>query len=171
MSGSSVLHRRELVLGAALGGVAAAAPAFAQGSKAGNAESVEALKLVLEAYEKAFSAHDMPGLLKLFAPDAITIGTGAGEIWGGAAELTSAYKNFFALFDPGKQQFEPVFRDGHVLGDMAWLVSMSKVSLTKGAKTTAFDLNMSVVFEKIGGQWLIRLMHLSNVTGGQPAGK
>jgi uncharacterized protein (TIGR02246 family) len=166
---SSVLHRRELVLGAALGGIAAAVPAFAQGK--GDAESVEALKVVLDAYQKAFSAHDLPGLLKLFAPDAITIGTGPGEIWGGTAELTEAYKNFFALFDPGKQKFEPVFRDGHVLGDMAWLASMSKVSLAKGAKTTEFGLNMSVVFEKIGGRWLIRLMHLSNVTGDQPAAK
>ena len=169
MSGSSVLHRRELVLGGALGGIFAAVPAFAQGK--GNAESVEALKLALDAYQKAFSAHDMPGLLKLFAPDAITIGTGAGEIWGGAAELTDAYKNFFALFDAGKQKFEPAFRDGHVLGDMAWLVSMSKVSLTKGTKTTEFFLNLSVVFEKIAGQWLIRLMHFSNVTGDQPATK
>lgn len=170
MSGSSVLHRRELVLGAAFGGIAAAAPAFAQG-KAGNAESVDALKALLDAYQKAFSAHDMPGLLKLFAPNAVSIGTGSGEIWGGAAELTEAYKNFFALFDPGQQKFEPVFRDGHILGDMAWVVSMSKVSLTKGAKTTEFALNMSVVFEKIGGQWLIRLMHFSNVTGDQPAAK
>lgn len=104
-------------------------------------------------------------------PSHFVIGTGPGEIWGGTEEIATAHKNFFGLFDPGKQKQETQFRDGHVIGDMAWLVTMSSVSLTKGATTTEFGLNTSAVFEKTGGAWLIRLLHFSNVTSAQPASK
>jgi uncharacterized protein (TIGR02246 family) len=170
MSASLLVPRRQVVLGAALGGLAAAAPAFSQ-AKAGDPASVDALKAVLDSYEKAFSAHDVAAVLKHFAPNAIVVGTGPGEIWGGPEEITAAYKNFFQAFDPGKQKFEPVFRDGHVLGDMAWIVAMSKVSFTKGTATTEFGLNTSAVFEKVGGTWLVRALHFSNLTPGQPAAK
>ena len=162
MSESLTLPRRHLVLGAALGGVTAAVPALAQ-TKPSDPAAVEALKALLDAYHKAFSAHDLPAVLKLFAPNAVVIGTGPGEIWGGPEEIGTAHKNFFQLFDPGKQKLEAQFRDAHILGDMAWLVAMSDVSLTKGTTTTEFGLNTSAVFEKTGGVWLIRVMHLSNV--------
>ena len=170
MSESLTLPRRHLVMGAALGGLAAAVPAFSQ-SATGDPKAVEALKVLLDSYEKAFSAHDAAGVMKVFAPNAILIGTGPGEIWGGAEEIGVAYKNFFGNFDPGKQKFEALFRDGHVLGDMAWLVSMSKVSFTKGTNTVEFGLNTSVVFERIGGDWRARAMHFSNLTPGEPAAK
>jgi uncharacterized protein (TIGR02246 family) len=170
MPESLTLPRRQVVLGSALGGIAVAVPTLAQTTPAATAP-VDALKAILDAYEKAFSAHDAAGVLKLFAPNAIGVGTGPGEIWGGTAEITEAFKHFFELFDVGKQKFEPLFRDGHALGDMAWLVSMSKVSFTKGADTVEFGLNTSVVFEKIDGAWLVRAMHFSNLTPAQPAAK
>jgi len=162
MSESLTLPRRHLVLAAAVGGVSAAVPALAQ-TKPSDPAAVEALKVLFDAYQKAFSAHDLPGVLKLFTPNAVVIGTGPGEIWGGPEEIGTAHKNFFQLFDPGKQKLEAQYRDGHVLGEMAWLVAMSNVSLTKGTTTTEFGLNTSVVFEKTGGAWLVRVMHLSNV--------
>ena len=153
--------RRQVLLGAALGGLAATVPLFGQADPA-KAASVEALKTLLDTYMKAFSAHDVAGVLKLFAPNAIMVGTGPGEIWGGAEEITTAHKNFFQLFDPGKQKHEALFRDGHVMGDMAWLVAMSQVSFTKGTQVSEFGLNTSAVFEKTGGAWFIRALHLSN---------
>jgi uncharacterized protein (TIGR02246 family) len=167
---SLALPRRQVLLGAALGGLAMAAPALAQ-NKAADAATIDALKAVFDNYEKAFSAHDAAGVLKVFAPNAIIMGTGPGEIWGGAAEITEAFKHFFELFDPGKQKSEPLFRDGHAVGDMAWLMSMSKVAFTKGTTTVEFGLNTSVVFEKIGGAWLVRAMHFSNITPAQPAAR
>ena len=163
MSDAVVLSRRRVALGAALAGMAAAFPVMGQTNPAA-AESVEALKAMLDSYEKAFSAQNAPGVVALFAPNAIVVGTGPGEIWGGTAEITGAFKRFFELFDAGQQQFEALYRDGHVIGDMAWLVSMSKVSFKKGANTTEFGLNSSVVFEKIGGKWLFRALHFSNLT-------
>ena len=158
------LPRRELALGAALFGIAAAA-----GAQTKAADSVADIKALLDSYQKAFSAHDMAGVLNLFAPNAIVVGTGPGEIWGGAAEIREAYRRFFELFEKGKQTHETLFIDGHALGDMAWLVSMVKVSFSKGPDKTEFGLNISAVFEKSGGKWLFRALHFSNVTSGGPA--
>lgn len=163
MAEAVLLPRRQMVLGAALAGMGVAGPAFGQVGQAAS-EPLEALKKMLDAYEKAFSAQDAPGVVKLFAPNAIVVGTGPGEVWGGAAEITATYRRFFELFDAGKQKFEALFRDGHLLGEMAWLVSMSKVTLTKGADTTEFGLNVSVVFERSAGTWQIRALHFSNLT-------
>lgn len=170
MADTLVAPRRRVLFGAALGGITVAAPAFGQATPA-NAASVDALKAMLDSYMKAFSAHDTAGVLKLFSPDAVVLGTGPGEIWGGSDEIATAHKNFFSLFDPGKHTQEVQFRDGHVMGDMAWLASMSSVSFTKGANTIQFGLNLSAVFEKTGGAWLIRVLHMSNVASTPAAAK
>ena len=169
MADTLVAPRRQVLFGAALGVAAAAAPLMAQAKP--DPAAVDALKAMLDTYMKAFSAHDMAGVLKVFSPDAVMLGTGPGEIWGGADEITSAHKNFFSLFDPGKHTQEVQFRDGHLMGDMAWLASMSSVSFTKGANTIKFGLNLSAVFEKTGGAWLIRVLHMSNVAATPAASK
>jgi uncharacterized protein (TIGR02246 family) len=161
MTDTLVTSRRQVLLGTAFGSIAAAVPLTAQ--TPANAASVDALKAVLDSYQKAFSAHDMAGVLRHFSPDAVVLGTGPGEIWGGKDEITTAHQNFFSLFEPGKHTHDVQFRDGHVLGDMAWLASMSSVSFTKGANTIQFGLNLSAVFEKVGSAWLVRVLHMSNV--------
>jgi uncharacterized protein (TIGR02246 family) len=166
---ASAIPRREVALAVALGAIAAASPALAQGAKP-NPE-VEALKALLDAHDKAFSAQDVKGVLALFAPSATILGTGPGEIWGGHEEIATAYGHFFEDFDPGKQRIEPLWRDAHVLGDMAWLMSVSKVGMTKGERSVEVGINLSVVFEKAAGKWLIRAMHFSNLTGAVPPGK
>lgn len=163
--------RRNLMIGGAVAALAAATPILAQKEtpKPGpvakaNPESFEALKALFDAYFKAFSAHETAGVLAAFAPDAVIMGTGPGEIWGGHEEISQAHKHFFEGFDPGKQQSEPLYRAGNIIGDMAWLTSMSHVKYTKGEAVTEFGLNSSVVFEKTGGKWLIRVLHFSNIT-------
>lgn len=170
MSESSVVDRRHVLLGAAIGAVAATAPTFAQAAK-GSPEAVDALSSLLDSYNKALSAHDVAAMLKLYAPDAVVVGTGHGEIWGGPTEIADAYKHIFELFDPGKQKVDVIFRDGHILGDMAWMVSVEKVTFTKGAKATEFGLNSTAVFEKTAGNWLIRAHHYSNAADVQAAAK
>lgn len=167
----TTLARRE-VMAATLGAVALAAPALAdaQTKPATPANpDLEKLKALLDSYTKAFSAHDLAGVMKHFAPNAVVIGTGPGEIWGGPEEIGDAHKNYFQVFDKGKQSAEQLFRDGHIVGGMAWLLSMTKMTITKGDKTSDFGLNSSVVFEREGTEWLIRAMHISNITAGAPA--
>lgn len=172
------VSRRHLVVGGAMGAIAIAAPALAQTKAKAkpavvgvNKESLDSLKALHDAYFNAFSKHDTAAVLALFAPNAVVIGTGPGEIWGGHDEIGQAHKNFFQGFDPGKHESESLFRDGNVVGDMAWALSMSKVKFTKGADVTEFGLNVSMVFEKTGGKWMIRAMHFSNLTAAQSAAK
>ena len=168
----TTLPRRE-VMAAALGAVALAAPALADAQAKPDAPAnpdLEKLKALLDSYTKAFSTHDLAGVLKHFAPNAVVIGTGPGEIWGGPEEIGEAHKNFFQVFDKGKQSAEQLFRDGHIIGGMAWLLSMTKMTITKGDKTSDFGLNSSVVLERQGTEWQIRVMHISNVTGGPAKG-
>ena len=115
MMENAVFSRRELALGAAFFGVATVIPAQTK-----TAESVEAIKALIDSYQKAFSAHDMAAVMNHFTPNAIIIGTGPGEIWGGTAEIRTAYQRFFDMFDKGQQTNETLFVDGQVLGDMAW---------------------------------------------------
>ena len=171
--------RRQLMIGGAIGALAAAVPALAQSkqsppAKGGGKESkgsIEALKKLHDSYFKAFAAHDVNGILALFTPNAIILGTGPGEIWGGPEEIGEAHRNFFQAFDPGKQESEVLFRSGNVAGGMAWVTSVSKIRFTKKDGVTEFGLNSLVVFERTGAQWLIRAMHFSNLTAGQAAAK
>jgi uncharacterized protein (TIGR02246 family) len=164
--------RRE-VIAATLGAVAFAATPLADAqtkSATPTNPEVEKLKALLDSYTKAFSAHDLEGVLKHFTADAVVIGTGAGEIWGGPEEIGKAYQNFFQVFDKGKQSAEQLFVDSNIIGGMAWLLAMTKMKITKGGKTDEFGLNSSLVFERQdGNDWRIRVMHFSNVTPGAPA--
>jgi uncharacterized protein (TIGR02246 family) len=172
MSDTMTLPRRDAALAAALGAMAAATPALAAEDQAGRAAEVEALKALIDAHDKAFNAHDLKGVLALFTPNATILGTGPGEIWGGAEEIGTAYGHFFEGFDAGKQKIESLWRDGHVIGEMAWLMAVTNVTMTKAAATSEAGINLLVVFEKMVGKWLIRVMHFSNLTtGGPPAGK
>ena len=178
MSGQDTgISRRSLVAMGALGALAASLPATAKEAKtridpavaAANPESVEALVALYDSYAKAFSSHDAAGVVAAFAEDAVILGTGPGEIWGGRKEISQAYKNFFQGFDPGKQESEVLFRAANVIGGMAWLMAVNKVKFTKGADSTEFGVNSTVVFEKVDGKWLIRLLHFSNLTAAAKA--
>lgn len=167
------ISRRDLVVMGTLGALAVSVPAIAQEVKtkidpkaaAENPEALDALVALVESYYKAFSSHDVSGVLATFAPNAVILGTGPGEIWGGPEEIGQAYKNFFQNFDKGKQESEALFRSANIVGGMAWLMSVTKVKFTKGTDVTEFGVNSSTVFEKTDGKWFIRLMHFSNLTG------
>lgn len=169
MAETMTVPRRKVAFAVTLGAMAAATPSFAQDAKP--SPEVEALKALLDAHDKAFSAHDVKGVLALFAPNATVLGTGPGEIWGGHDEIASAYRHFFEDFDAGQQKVESLWRDGHVVGDMAWLMAVTRVAMTKGGTTVEIGINLSVTFEKVAGNWLIRAMHFSNLTGGAPPEK
>ena len=172
----STFPRRTLGWFAAIGALSAASPALGQAAKGGGAagsatgaEAVDGLKSVIEEHNKAFNAHDVKGVLKTIAPNGVLIGTAPGEIWAGHEEIADAFQHFFADFDAGKQEFENLWRDGGIRGDLAWLMASHKVTMTKGAKSHQFALNTSMTFEKVDGKWLVRAMHFSNLTSGVPA--
>lgn len=155
------LSRRQAAL-AALGALALATPAVAHAAE--SEESVEELKALLAAHNKAFTAHDLKGVLATLSPKIAVMGTAPGELWVGHQEVSSAYTHFFEDFDPGKQHFEDLWHQGNVGPNGAWLMTMSKVTFTKGGAKTEFGLNMSILCEKEAGRYLVRAMHFSNLT-------
>lgn len=152
--------RRQATL-AAFGALALAAPKMAQAAEADG--SVEALKALLEAHNKAFTAQDMAGVLATLSPEVTIMGTAPGELWIGHDEAEDAYVHFFGDFDPGQQSFESLWHQGNVGPKGAWLMSVSKVTMVKESKKTEFGLNMSLVCENADGRWRIRAMHFSNL--------
>jgi ketosteroid isomerase-like protein len=163
MFNPSMISRRQAFRMKVTAGLALAIPAFA-GFEASD-ESAEPIKSLLATHNKAFTAHDMKGVLATLSPSIAMLGTGPGEIWSGHKEVADAYQHFFADFDPGKQSFEMLWSDSGVNGDIAWLATENKVTMSKAARKIQFGLNLSLIVERISGKWMIRTMHFSNVVG------
>jgi uncharacterized protein (TIGR02246 family) len=151
-----------LALTAGLLGLAGAIPA----EGAGSPEALEELKRLLDRHDMAFNAHDLDGVLELFLPtEAAVMGTGPGELWVGREEIGNAYRHFFEDFERDGQSSEYSWRTGSVGVEIAWLMSVSRVTMKQGEEVREFDLNISAVFEKVDGRWYIAAMHFSNLTG------
>jgi len=174
MNSSAVVSRRS-ALGGLTAGLAAAA-AFGAGTaeaRTDDDKNVAQVKALLQQHDKAFTAKDLDGVMKLYAagPKTVVIGTGPGEIWSGKDEIKTAYQHFVEDFDVGKQDFEYGFVTGDIVGDGAWLVATGKLKLTKGSDHHEVGLNASITFIKTGGSWYINSFHFSSLFAGAAAQK
>ncbi|MES2707704.1 MAG: SgcJ/EcaC family oxidoreductase [Verrucomicrobiota bacterium] len=142
--------------------------AQAEETKAGNPE-LEKLRAVLKAHDDALTSHNLEGVLAVFAPKGVVMGTGPGEVWSGHDEIKEAYTHFFADFDKGQQDFTYHVRFGELSSGMGWLVASGEVKGKKGGKEFAFPLNVSVTASKAGGDWKIASMHFSTLTSEKAA--
>jgi ketosteroid isomerase-like protein len=149
---------RPLLLAAAL--LATSVPALAA------EEPAPGLREVFEAHEKAFSSHDLAGVMKLYAPGdrTVMLGTGPGERWIGSAQIEDAYRHFFADFDPGTLQRMCPWVLSDVSGDVGWLSATCEYHDSLKGAHRAYALNVSVVLQKMDGAWKLRTMHFSNLT-------
>lgn len=157
------LTRRDAML-AALGASALAIPAMAK--EKSKEPELAVLRDLLKSHDKAFTAHDMKGVLATLSEDCVLMGTAPGELWIGHDEISGAYEHFFEGFDKGEQSFEHVWHDGNIGPAGAWFMAMSKVTVTKDGEKSEFGLNLSLTCEKHDNKWLIRAMHFSNPTAG-----
>jgi hypothetical protein len=166
---STELFSRRIALGGLTAALAGVAVLRADAADDGPSEkNVAQVKALLERHDKAFTSHDMDGVLKLYAssPKTVLIGTGAGELFVGKDNIKGAYEHFFMDFDSGKQNFEYGFAVGDIVGDAAWIVATGKLTMTKGTDRREVGLNVSITFEKVKGEWLISSFHYSNAIQG-----
>jgi len=157
------MNRREAILAGAAGIAAAVAvppAASAQASEAENPE-LEPIRALLEAYDKAFTNHDLDGVMACMSEKAAVMGTGPGEIWSGADEIKAAHQHLFDGFDKGEQQFDYEFDIGGVISETAWMLTSGNVTGTKEGKEFTFPVNVSLTVAKDTGKWLIVFMHFS----------
>jgi len=147
-----------------LGALAAVAPTAAEAAP-GADSAMAPIRSLVRAHNKAFTEQDLNGVLACFTDRATLMGTGPGELWTGAGEIADAYRHFFLGFDAGRQKFEDLWHEGHISGDTAWLMAVSKVTMNKGSKKDVFGVNLSLVCRNSGGKWQFSTMHFSNLTG------
>jgi uncharacterized protein (TIGR02246 family) len=129
-------------------------------------KTLEEVKALLDAHDKAFTAHDLDGVLANYVTGSRTVvmGTGPGELWVGKEEIAQAYKRFFQDFDPGKQDFKYAWVKGGTRGGVAWLTAMGEIEVVKGGEKKAAAMNVSAVFVKQKKTWRFINMHFSTVT-------
>lgn len=167
MSDMSRISRREAAAATLLGAIAVALPSTAEAKSASDGNA--SLKALVAAHHKAFNAQNLDGVLALMAPGVVLMGTAPGELWAGHQEVADAYKHFFTLFDPGKQSVETQWTHAQVGVDLASVLAVAKVTVTKGSDKRVFGLNMSMVCEKHGEKWLLSSLHLSNLAAPEKA--
>jgi uncharacterized protein (TIGR02246 family) len=162
------MTRKEAIV-AGITGLSALALGAADAQTEVSKESPEVKKIraLLKAHDKAFTNHDLNGVMACLARKAAIMGTGPGEIWAGPAEIRMAYERFFEGFDKGEQDFDYHFRIGDVGTDMGWLMTSGEVTGKKNGKRIAFPLNLSLTVAKEDGNWKIAAMHFSTLTGGE----
>ncbi len=160
------MNRRNSIIGltAAAAVVALKSTVRAEEPKAANPE-LEKVRAVLKAHDDAFTNHDLAGVLAVFSPKAVIVGTGPGEVWAGTSEIKDAYGHFFEGFDKGQQDFTYYVKHGELSADMGWLAVSGEVKAKKDGKDIAFPLNVSLTVSKADGKWLISSMHFSTLTG------
>ena len=161
------MNRKEALMGIATIAAAAAVPSIASAQKpepeAENPE-LEPLRALLQAYDTAFTNHDLDGVMATMSDKAAIMGSGPGEIWSGPDEIKAAHQHFFEGFDAKQQGFDYEFNIGQVMSDTGWMLTSGNVTGTKGGKEFTFPVNISLVATKQGGKWLIAAMHFSIVT-------
>ncbi|MDB6134878.1 MAG: hypothetical protein JWM59_3121 [Verrucomicrobiales bacterium] len=151
----------------AVAGVNNAAQA-AEETKPENPE-LEKLRELLKAHDDAFTGQNLEGVLALFTPKAVILGTGPGEIWSGHEEIKDAYTHFFGDFDKGHQHFTYYARFGELTSEAGWLLASGEVKAKKEGKEFAFPLNISVTAAKTGGQWKFAALHFSTLSSAREA--
>jgi ketosteroid isomerase-like protein len=161
------MNRREAILAGVTGIAAAVAvpsAGIAQASDAENPE-LEPIRALLEAYDKAFTNHDLDGVMACMSAKAAILGTGPGEIWSGPDEIKSAHEHFFDGFDKGEQRFDYEFNLGGIISETGWMLTSGNVSGKKDGTPFAFPLNVSLTVGKESEKWLIVSMHFSILAG------
>ena len=162
------MNRREAILaGAATIAAAVAFPPAASAETAATDDNpdLEPIRALLDAYDTAFTNHDMEGVMATISDKATIMGCGPGEVWSGPDEIRAAHAYFFQGFDLGEQNFEYEFSIGALSSDTAWMMTSGNVTGQRDGKDFTFPVNISLTAKKEGEKWLIAAMHFSTVTG------
>ena len=131
------------------------------------------LAALLAQHDDALGQKNLDAIMNLYADgnNTVMMGTGPGERWQGKTEIRDAYSHIIQDYDAGSSKHDCYWKTGGVNGNTAWLSAMCKMSDTVKKKPREYELNVSAVFEKVNGQWLIRQMHYSNVVSGKKPSK
>ncbi len=136
-----------------------------------DAQTIAEVVNLLTLHDQALNQHNLNAVIDLFAPgdETVVIGTGLDERYLGKSGIMEAYSHFFQDFDKGTLAHDCYWKTGGTRGDLGWLTAMCKMSDSLAGRRRDYGLNVSAVLERMEDKWLIRSLHFSNLTEGQPA--
>ncbi|HEY6802311.1 MAG TPA: nuclear transport factor 2 family protein [Pyrinomonadaceae bacterium] len=129
--------------------------------------TVDQIREVLAAHDKALNDKNLDALMSTFSTDPTTVvlGTGVEERWMGPDEIKAAYTEMFKDYDAGTldtkcDAWKTGGSDG--AGTMAWLAASCDCKDSLKGKARAYKLNVSATVEKQDGKWRFVALHMSN---------
>jgi uncharacterized protein (TIGR02246 family) len=149
----------------------ATAGTSANSAKGLDKPSVEEIRAVLAAHDKALNDKNLDAVMNTFSADGNTVvfGTGIEERWMGPQEIRSAYTEIFKDYDPGTLQTDCAsFKTGGAddAGQMAWLAATCYAQDSLQGRKRDYKMNVSATVAKQNGQWRFVVLHMSNAYEG-----
>lgn len=113
-------------------------------------KTVDEVKALWEAQNKALDAHDVDGVMATFADsdDIMMMGTGPGEHWIGKEEIKDAYTHIMENFEAHTLKTECGEGKGASQGDVIWFTAVCTFTSGKDKSTV---MNVSGVLLNQGG--------------------
>lgn len=112
---------------------------------------------VMEQWTEAFLSADVDGLVKLYAPDALFMGTGSKDVVSGPAEIRSYFENAFRAQKP---RDVTTALENMVLSEDIVLATGTSVSTSVVGGNPVPD-RVTFLVARRNGQWLIVHFHAS----------
>ena len=135
-------------------------------AKSDNKATVDEIRAVLAAHDKALNDKNLNAVMATFSadPNTVVLGTGAEERWVGPQEIRAAYTEIFKDYDPGTLQTNCDWKTGGSddAGTMAWLAAICSAKDSLQGKTREYKLNVTGTVQKQEGKWHFVSLHMSN---------
>ena len=135
-------------------------PPSDQGAKTASSDTAS-INAELAAWSKAFSAHDVDGIMALYSPDVRSFDMVPPLQIVGRDAYRKDYEGFLSLY---KGPIEVEFRDVQtaVSGDLAVYMGLERLggTLANGQKSAGW-VRVTSVFRKVGGKWVDIHDHVS----------
>jgi uncharacterized protein (TIGR02246 family) len=133
--------------------------------------SVDEIRAVLAAHDKALNDKNLDAVMNTFSTDGNTVvfGTGVEERWLGPQEIRAAYTEIFKDYDPGTLETDCAsFKTGGAdeARQMAWLAATCYAQDSLQGRKRDYKMNVSATVAKQNGQWRFVVLHMSNAYEG-----
>ena len=133
------------------------------GSVASSASPVDEATAMINRWTAAYNANDVEGLVKLYTPDAIVLGTRSPIISQGPQDIRAYFVSTHLPGSGNKVEFGE--RRMMVLGDLRAVLAVGfyNFTLNIGGKMTPSHARFTWLIVNRGGSWLIAHHHSSAV--------
>ena len=135
-------------------------------ARAAATPTVDEIRAVLAAHDKALNDKNVDALMATFSTDPTTVvlGTGTEERWVGPDQIRAAYTEIFKDYDPGTLVTDCDWKTGGAdeAGAMAWLAASCNCKDSLQGKSRDYKLNVTGTVEKQNNKWVFVSLHMSN---------